>query len=156
MLARVYLETTIVSYLTARTNRDLVRMAHQEITNEWWNRRTDFELYISQVVLDEAAAGDVEAAARRLDVLQNMPLVALTQEASLLAQQLVREAALPEKAAIDALHIALATVHGMEYLLTWNCTHIANATMRGKIELICRTCGYEPPAICTPLELLER
>ena len=155
MKPRVYLETTIPSYLTAWPSRDLVRAAHQQITRDWWDRRrAEFELYISQVVLRECQAGDATAAAERLKVLQDLPLLEQTEEATRLAQALVERVPLPERAAVDALHVAIATVHGVDYLLTWNCTHIANATLRDPIESVCRENGYEPPAICTPDELL--
>ncbi len=155
MKSSIYVETSIVSYLTARPNRDLVRAAHQEVTREWWARRTVFDLYISQLVLDEAAAGDAGAAAQRLEALRDLPLLELTVDVTALGARLVREAALPSKAAADAFHIAFAAVHGLDILLTWNCTHIANATMRPRIESICRASGFEPPVICTPLELVE-
>jgi PIN domain len=152
---RVYLETTIPSYLTAWPSRDLVRAAHQQITRDWWDRRrAEFELYISQVVLRECQAGDATAAAERLKILQDLPLLEQTEEATRLAQALVVRVPLPERAAIDALHVAIAAVHGVDYLLTSNCTHIANATLRDPIESVCRENGYEPPAICTPDELL--
>jgi len=155
MKPRVYLETTIPSYLTAWPSRDLVRAAHQQVTREWWEkRRTDFEVYISQVVPRECQAGDPTAASDRLAVLQDLPLLEQTEEATQLAQALVEQVPLLERAAVDALHVAVAAVHGMDYLLTWNCTHIANATLRGPIESVCRGNGYEPPAICTPDELL--
>ena len=155
MKPRVYLETTIPSYLTAWPSRDLVRAAHQQITREWWaRRRAEFELYISQVVLRECQAGDATAAAERLKILQDLPLLEQTEEATRLAQALVDRVPLPERAAVDALHVAIAVVHGVDYLLTWNCTHIANATLRDPIESVCRENGYEPPAICTPDELL--
>ena len=155
MKPRVYLETTIPSYLTAWPSRDLVRAAHQQITRDWWDRRrAEFELYISQAVLRERRAGDATAAAERLKILQDLPLLEQTEEASRLAQALVDRVPLPERAAVDALHVAIAAVHGMDYLLTWNCTHIANATLRDPIESVCRANGYEPPAICTPDELL--
>ena len=155
MKPRVYLETTIPSYLTAWPSRDLVRVAHQQITRDWWDRRrAEFELYISQVVLRECQAGDATAAAERLKILQDLPLLEQTEEATRLAQALVDRVPLPERAAVDALHVAIATVHGVDYLLTWNCTHIANATLRDPIESVCRENGYEPPAICTPDELL--
>ena len=155
MKPRVYLETTIPSYLTAWPSRDLVRAAHQQITRDWWDRRREeFELYISQVVLRECQAGDATAAAERLKILQDLPLLEQTEEATRLAQALVDRVPLPERAAVDALHVAIATVHGVDYLLTWNCTHIANATLRDPIESVCRENGYEPPAICTPDELL--
>lgn len=155
MNSKVYLETTIVSYLTARPSRDIVRAAEQEVTREWWKSRETFDLYVSELVIDEAAAGDPEAAAQRLEALRGLPMLGMTRDAESLGRDLVRQAALPAKAAIDALHIALAAVHGMNYLLTWNCTHIANATMRGKIEKVCRSAGFEPSVICTPMELIE-
>ena len=142
MKPTVYLETTIVSYLTAWHSRDLIRAAHQEITRLWWDSRGGYNLHISQVVLDEAGAGDAAAAAERLEALAGLPLLEQTDEAVLLARDLVRGAALPSKAAIDALHIAIAAVNGTRYLLTWNCTHIANAAMRGKIGEVCRPAGF--------------
>ena len=155
MKPRVYLETTIPSYLTAWPSRDLVRAAHQQIPRDWWDRRrAEFELYISQVVVRECQAGDASAAAERLKILQDLPLLEQTEEATRLAQALVDRVPLPERAAVDALHVAIAAVHGVDYLLTWNCTHIANATLRDPIESVCRENGYEPPAICTPDELL--
>ncbi len=155
MNARVYLETTIPSYLVARPSRDIVRAAEQEVTRAWWTSREKFDLYVSDLVVDEVAAGDPQAAAQRIQVLLGIPLLEMTPEAQLLGVELVKRAALPARAAIDALHIAIAAVHGMDYLLTWNCKHIANATMRSKIELVCRTLQVEPPIICTPMELLE-
>jgi hypothetical protein len=155
MKATVYLETTIPSYLSAWPSRDIVRAAEQEVTREWWKARDRFELFVSAIVLDEVAAGDPAAAAQRIEALAGIQLLAMSQEAEALGALLLRQAALPPLAAIDSLHIALAAVHGMNYLLTWNCKHIANATMRGKIEEVCRAAGVEPPLICTPMELLE-
>jgi hypothetical protein len=156
MKPKVYLETTVPSYLTAWTSRDLVLAAHQQVTHEWWkNRREAFDVFISQLVLQEAAAGDAEAAARRLELLRDLPHLALTDAVARFAEELLREIPLPERAALDALHIAVAAVHGMDYLLTWNCKHIANAIYQPRIGSICRAAGYEPPVICTPEELLE-
>ncbi len=155
MKSSIYVETSIVSYLTSRPSRDLVQAAHQEVTRAWWAGSDAYALYISQLVLDEAAAGDVSAAALRLEAIRDLPLLELTPSAVGLGRQLIRAAALPAKAVGDAIHIALAAAHGMRFLLTWNCTHIANATMRPKIESICRANGFEPPIICTPLELVE-
>ena len=151
-----YLETTFVSYLTSRPSRDLVVAAHQEITREWWEeRRGDYHLITSQLVLSEASAGDPEAAKRRLDVLQGVELVEITVGARDLARALLAAHVLPTRAAEDALHIAIAAESGASYLITWNCTHIAHAAIRGSIEDVCRRAGMEPPALCTPLELLE-
>jgi predicted nucleic acid-binding protein len=151
----VYLETTIVSYLTAWLSRDLIRAAHQQITQEWWNsRREDFEIFISEFVINEASAGDSAAAEKRLSVLENMTLLDVNLEVENLGKRLIADKALPSKAATDALHIAVASVHGIDYLLSWNCKHIANAEMQSVIEKVCEEQGYKCPKICTPEELL--
>lgn len=155
MPPKVYLETTIPSYLTAWPSRDLIKAAHQEATHEWWDTRGKFDLYVSQVVLNESGRGDPEAATQRLEALAGLTVLAITDEAEALARGLTEQGPLPEKAAVDALHIAVAAVHGMDYLLTWNCTHIANAATRVEIEAVCRRNDLEPPVICTPIELME-
>lgn len=154
MKPTVYVETTIPSYLTAWPSRDVVRAGEQQVTRDWWARRSEFDLRVSSLVLLECGAGDSDAAALRLAALDGMPVLAQTLEAETLADALLREVPLPAKAAADALHIAVAAVNGVAYLVTWNCTHIANAALRPKIESICRQMGYEPPVICTPKELL--
>lgn len=155
MKSRVYLETSVVSYLTAFPSRDIVRAAHQQLTREWWAVREQFELFTSQIVLDEAMRGDPDAAALRLSVLQGLTLLDVTDKAHEIAARFLAGGVMPAKAAADALHVAIAVVHGMSYLLTWNCSHIANASIRGKIETMCRAAGLQPPLICTPEELLE-
>ncbi|MBU4272027.1 MAG: type II toxin-antitoxin system VapC family toxin [Planctomycetes bacterium] len=157
MKPRVYLETTIVSYLTARPSRDLVMAANQEITREWWiGCRSIFDLYVSQLVFEEASAGDSDAARRRIETLRPIVRLDITDQTTMLGKRLVAGIPLPAKARADALHIAVAATNGMNYLLTWNCTHIANAALRPRIEEICREMGCEPPVICTPQELLEK
>jgi hypothetical protein len=152
---RVYLETTIVSYLTARPSRDLILAAHQEVTRQWWKRRrADFEIYVSQLVVDEAGRGDPEAANRRVDLLVGVARLRVTDKALGLARELVRTHALPREGTEDALHIALAAVNGMDLLLTWNCRHIANAEMVPAIRATIERSGYDPPIICTPDELM--
>lgn len=155
MKPRLYVETSIVSYLTALPSRDLVRAAHQQVTREWWVTRARFDLYISQFVIDEASAGDESAAADRLAALRDATLLDTTPEAVSLARELIRMGDLPAKTVVDAFHIAIAAVQGMDYLLSWNCRHIANAMMRGRIEATCRSRGVEPPTICTPIELAK-
>lgn len=154
MKPTVYIETTIPSYLTAWPRRDVVRAGEQQVTRDWWARRSEYELRVSSLVLLECGAGDAEAAALRLAALDGIPLLAQTPEAVVLAETLLREVPLPPRAAADALDIAVAAVNGISYLVTWNCTHIANATLRPRIEDLCRRSGYEPPVICTPKELL--
>jgi hypothetical protein len=156
MPERVYIETTFVSYLTARPNRDVVIAGHQQTTHEWWDkRRYSYELCISRLVMQEAAAGDPQAAQERLEVLRSMTLLETTEEASALAKELIQAGALPAKAAGDALHIGIAATNGVPFLLTWNCRHLANATMRPMIEAVCASKGLKAPIICTPEELLE-
>jgi len=156
MADRIYIETTVVSYLTARPNRDVVIAGHQQTTHEWWDtRRAAYELCVSQLVLDEAGAGDGVAAQERLSVLLPMLVLETTSEAVELAKELLLAGALPAKAANDALHIAVAATKAVPYLLTWNCRHLANAAMRPVIEQVCRVRGYIAPIICTPEELLE-
>jgi hypothetical protein len=152
----VYLETTIPSYLTAWRSPELIMAARQQITREWWDtRRHDFELFISQLVIDEASAGDPEAAARRLSVLAGIPLLQAQSETDELVKLLMRELSLPDRAATDAAHIAITVVSGIDFLLTWNCTHIANASLRHLIENSCIALGYPVPVICTPEELMR-
>ena len=154
---KVYVETSVISYRTSRLNRDLIVAANQQITQDWWEvHRPQFDLYISQLVIQEASYGDADAIERRLQVLSDIPLLKLTEETVMVAEKLVEKGAIPKKVVEDALHIAVATINGMDYLLTWNFKHIANAAMRSKIETVCRDAGYEPPVICSPQELLGR
>ena len=130
--------------------------ANQETTREWWSRRqNDFEFYVSQAVIKESSAGDPDAARRRLEFLKPFPLLDISGEVESLAANLIANVPLPPNAQVDALHIAVAAVNEMNYLVRWNCTHIANATLRSKIEKVCRSRGYEPPVVCTPQEMLE-
>lgn len=155
MKPRVYLETTVPSYLTAWPSRDLVRAAHQQLTRDWWTHyRPGFELVVSQLVLDECAAGDPDAAAARLGVLAGLPVLASSEAVDALTEDLVATVPFPPRAVGDAFHIALAAVHGIDYLLTWNCTHIANAILRGRASSVCSANGYTVPVICTPEELI--
>lgn len=152
----VYLETTFISYLVARPSRDLIIAAHQQITHEWWDtRRVHYELCVSRLVLDEAGAGDAQAAQEQLLILQPMLVIETTTEAFELAEELLRAGVLPRKAAADALHIAVAATKSILYLLTWNFRHLANATMRPVIEAVCIAKGLKAPIICTPEELME-
>jgi hypothetical protein len=130
MPRRIYIETTIPSYLTARPSRDIVQAARQQLTREWWEvERRNYDLCISQIVLDEAAAGDAEAAQRRMVVIDALPLLDLTFEVDALAGTIMQSGLLPASASRDAVHIAVATVHQVHFLLTWNCRHIANARL---------------------------
>lgn len=153
---RVYIETTIPSYLATRGSADIRVRANQVTTEEWWSsQRSRFDLFISELVLSEASRGNADTARRRMDLLSELPELEIGEHVRRLATALIEEGALPLNAEVDALHLAIATVNGMDYLLTWNCAHLANAAMRLKIESVCRAHGYEPPIICTPLELME-
>lgn len=156
MKARVYIETSVISYLTGRTSRDLVVAAHQEVTRQWWLERIkDFELIVSDLVMEEVNRGDAEAAIARRAALEGIPVLCTQDEAIGLAETLLSSGMIPREAVADALHIALAATHGMDYLLTWNCKHIANAQIRNRIVAVVEGAGYSCPVICTPEELLE-
>lgn len=155
MKARVYIETTIPSYLTAWPSTNVVLFARQQVTHDWWQmQRAKFNIYTSALVLHEASQGDEQAATKRLEVLSNIPLLDLSEDAYRLAQALVDPGMLPISYFDDALHVAIAVLNGMDYLLTWNLKHIANATLRNKFEPRIRSLGYEVPIICTPEELM--
>lgn len=150
----IYVETSVVSYLVARPSRDLIVAAHQQLTVEWWrNQRQEYDLFISQIVIDEARAGDPEMAAKRMAAIEDLSLLEINEDVTHLADGLVESRAVPKNAALDALHISVACVGGVDYLLTWNCKHIANAKMRNAIEKTCLSAGYATPIICTPEEL---
>lgn len=152
----VYVETSIIGYLTSRPGGSLLTAANQELTRGWWEiHRDNFQIYISEYVVRECSFGDESAVAERLEKIRDIPQLVVSDRVGELALKLMNSVPLPEKAEVDALHISTATVHGIEYLLTWNCKHIANASLRPRIEMVCRGAGYEPPTICTPQELME-
>lgn len=156
MKPRVYIETSVVSYLTAPPSRDVVAAAHQQVTIEWWAKRgPEFELFTSDLVVQEASAGNAELAKRRLHVLKRIPVLLVDEAAGNLAKSLIGPGLLPVRAAADSVHIAVAAAHGLDYLLTWNCRHIANAVLRPRISGHLLGRGFQPPTICTPEELLE-
>jgi hypothetical protein len=155
MAPKVYIETTIPSYLTARPSRDMLMASHQQLTHTWWHdRRHEFELYISQLVIRECRGGDAEMARKRIEILGGITALDVGPESLELGRKMITHGPLPPKAEIDAFHIAVAAANAMDYLLTWNMKHIANAAMRKGIESLCRDAGFEPPVICTPDELL--
>lgn len=143
------------AYLVASPTHDIIQSAHQQVTREWWTRRERFDLFVSRPVLAEAARGDATAANRRLETLTGIPVLSVSPGVATLAKTLLRTGTLPGKARLDAVHVAIAAVNGMDYLLTWNLRHLANAVIRGKIEEACRNVGMTPPIICTPEELME-
>jgi hypothetical protein len=151
----VYLETTFISYLVARPSRDVVVAAHQQTTQDWWDTRRDaFACHISQVVVDEASAGDPDEIRKRLDIIRTLPLLEVTESVQSLAQAIIASGVIPPRAVRDAAHIATAAVHQMDYLLTWNCRHLANAQIMRKMEEVCGRLAERMPLICTPEELM--
>ena len=155
-MSAIYVETSIIGYLTARSASDVVFQARQELTRRWWKQRRDgFDVYISQLVLDEAGAGDPTAAADRLLLLDGLPLLGESAEADRLADLLIARHLLPAKAAADAQHVALAATAGVDYLLTWNCKHIANADLLPALYTTLRAEGFAPPLIVTPEEFSD-
>lgn len=157
MKPSAYIETTVVSYLTAWPSRDIVRLAQQRQTLDWWNtRRQHFDVVCSELVEQEASAGDASAAAERLKIIRDLPLLDITSDAHSLASAIVSALQFPTRAQADALHVAIAAMNGVDYLLTWNCRHLTNAVLRPRIERVCRDHGFVPPVICTPAELMDQ
>ncbi len=155
MKPKVYLETSVVSYLTAYQSRDVIVLARQQITEDWWkNHRQNYELFTSDVVEQEAGFGNALMSKKRLDILKTLESLATSENAVELAEILVKRKAVPENSAADALHIAIATTEIMNFLLTWNFKHIANAQMQSKIEKVCKDEGWQMVTICTPESLL--
>ena len=156
MKPRVYVETSVISYLTNRPALDVITAGHQATTYQWWeHQRANYDLVISQVVVKEAGAGDPVAAARRLATLDDIPLLdANRPEVESLAEALIVNGALPTKAFVDALHIAVSSVAAVDILLTWNFKHIANGFMMKKIQHVCTENGFDCPQLLTPLQLL--
>lgn len=151
----IYIESTIPSYVVARPARDLIQAAHQQLTRDWWDlQREKHELFTSQLVLDEIARGESEMAKRRLALLADLALLESTEEARNLTRSIMDSGLLPAKAEGDAAHIALATVHEMDILLTWNCRHIANASIVGQLRRMVAKHDYTLPEIYTPAELM--
>ncbi len=150
-----YIETSVISYLTARPSRNLVAYACQITTQDWWQRRReDFDLVTSPLVLEEASSGDSEAARQRLDILSTLDVLAIDSTIEAVAEDLVRSKLLPAKASVDALHIAVAAFHETDFLVTWNCRHLANAELYRRVADHLRINGMHPPVVCTPQELM--
>jgi hypothetical protein len=155
MSLKVYVETSVISYLTGRPSRDATVHAHQKLTQQWWQGKTaEYELFVSEYVIAKASMGDPNAAVQRLQALQGLAEIATSNEVEELATVLVERGALPTNSRLDALHLAISAVQGMDLLLTWNFKHLANAGAILKAEAICRDCGYEPPRIITPLQMI--
>ena len=155
-MPRVYIETSIVSYLRQRSSGQVVTAARQLLTRRWWeSERFNFELVTSQYVIDEAADGDPQLAQERLESLDDIPLLQLGPDIDAIASEIMSRAILPPKAQVDALHIATAAHHGIDYLLTWNCTHIANARILPRIHRVLAEMNCFVPMICTPEEMLD-
>ena len=151
----VYIESSIIGYLAARPSRDVVSLARQTITLDWWETsKPSFDVLISQAVIDEISQGDAVAAARRKEAVFGIPVVSLTDHAAALAQKLLTENAVPKHSFIDALHIAIATLNGADYILTWNFKHINNVQTKAKIAHVILHEGWISPTLCSPEDLL--
>lgn len=151
----VYLETTFISYLVARPSRDVIVAGHQQTTQDWWeNRRSEFECSVSQVVIDEASVGDPTEVQKWLTIIGGLPSLAITDDANALTQAIMAAGILPLQVVRDAAHVAVAAVHAVDYLLTWNCKHLANAQIARRIAVVCEKLGRKMPIICTPEELM--
>ncbi len=154
--ASIYIETSIISYLAARPSRDLMVAACQQITAPWWETsRESYDVVTSDIVVIESGEGDAQTARQRLALLKGILAIEVTEEARQLAAALIGKGAMPKKAQADALHIALAAMHNVKYLLTWNCRHINNPATKPYIREIRRSRGYGCPEIRTPFDIME-
>ena len=154
MKPKVYVETSVIGYLTSWPSGDLIIAGRQKITKDWWRDASDnYELMVSELVVRECSAGDQTAIADRLAEIDTLTVITLLKDAEDLAALLLKKGAVPTSEGNDAFHIALAVVNGIDYLLTWNFKHIANASMKSKIYSVCAEAGYSPSTICTPEEL---
>ncbi|WP_425617566.1 type II toxin-antitoxin system VapC family toxin [Anatilimnocola sp. NA78] len=152
----VYIETSIVSYLRSNLSSQVVAAARQLLTREWWEyERAEYSLVTSQYVLDEAAEGSPELAAERLAALSGIRLLPLVPDIGAIANEILARTVLPQIATVDALHIAIAVHHRVDYLLTWNCKHIANAKILPRLYETIRQLGLPIPIICTPEEMVD-
>lgn len=155
-MSTLYLETTIPSYLVAKQSRDIIILAHQQLTREWWNgQRHLYEIFISQVVLDEIKWGDPEMANKRIEILQGIPMLEVNDEVENLTVRYFESLQFPSKAIRDAFHLAYAVVYEIDFLATWNCAHLANADVIFRLAKLNKAWGYETPIICTPEELIS-
>jgi predicted nucleic acid-binding protein len=151
---KVYVETSVVGHLAGRLHPNPLIAARQQFARRWWPEFcSKYQVFISELVIDECGAGDSTAAQERLDVIKTLETLDIDEAVRRLAAGLLAARAIPQSEPRDAFHVALAAVHGLEYLVTWNFAHIANAAMRGRIEAVCLDAGFEPPVICTPEEL---
>ncbi len=152
----VYVETSVISYLTARPSRDVVALARQEITRRWWEEmRQEYQLIISPFVLAEAGAGDADAARRRLEIAEQMVLLEPEPEVESLAERILPAMGLPPRAKLDALHLSFVVVFEIDLLLTWNCAHVANAECARRLREFTLSEGLWMPIICTPDQLCD-
>jgi len=156
MKPTVYLETSVISYYTSRPSRDIVVTAHQQLTREWWEKAAgQFEVVISEAVVDEVALGDSEASARRLESVETFKVLPLTSRIQELTQILLKELEIPKNAFPDAAHLAFASHYKIVYLVSWNCRHIASGRIIKRLNELHAKTGIHVPVICTPNELLE-
>ena len=152
----VYVETTVISYLTSRPSPNLTIASRQWMTREWWNNYADrFELVISSLVLREISQGDLKTAQKRRELVSTIRVLEVSEESLELSRKLVEAEAVPLVADRDALHIALAACHHIQYLVSWNFKHIVNPTKQQLIAKVCQEANYQPVIICTPEELVE-
>ena len=155
-MTMLYIETSIVSYLRQRPSSQVVMAARQLLTHQWWNEeRENYELVTSQYVIDEASDGDPVLAAERLESLDGIPLLPIDPQIGVIANEIMSQAILPRTATVDALHIAMVAHHRIQYLLTWNCTHLANAKLLPRIHQVLTDLAYPIPIICTPEEMVD-
>ncbi|MEK6556766.1 MAG: type II toxin-antitoxin system VapC family toxin [Candidatus Margulisiibacteriota bacterium] len=151
---KVYIESTIPSYLVGRSSRDIIVLAHQDITQTWWVKcRHKFDLFVSPAVVKEVSDGDSTLSEKRLELIENITMLDFHEDIEKLAMQYFSKFSIPQKSVLDVFHIAYAVFHKIDFLLTWNCKHLANANIIQSLYRLNDRLGHTTPVICTPEEL---
>ncbi len=153
-MKKLYIETSVVSYAASEISKDIIIAAHQILTSEMWNKLSNFDVYISEIVIDEISNGNKENAIKRLKVVEDFKILELTNEVENFAYTLITRKLIPDKCPEDALHIAFAAVNNIDFIVTWNFKHINNINIKNKIRLLAEESGFAPPVICSPEELI--
>lgn len=153
---KLYVETTVISYLVARPSNDASLVYRQQITRQLWEEcADDYEFVVSDIVISEILRGDAETAQRRFDVVANLTILDISPDVDKLTQDLIDAGAVPHQARSDAQHITFAAVNSIDYLVSWNYKHIVNEIKRQLINEVCHAAGFQSPTICTPIEIIE-
>jgi hypothetical protein len=153
---QIYIETSVISYLVSKTSSNIILAAYQQITRQWWDSQLHYyHPFTSDFVLEEISKGDPKLSKERLNTIQKFGKLPVTDDVIELGERYLKQVSIPRKASLDAFHLAISVIHGMDFVLSWNFRHMANAFVRRKLEFINSEIGIQTPTICTPEELIR-